>query len=61
VKVSGEKKNKEEVNEVALRLHASDVKEMEASATEGRPLDTRVKEAHKELGERNTDRQVSKV
>jgi hypothetical protein len=54
---NGEKRNTK--NGETLSLQALHMKEMEA--TEGLPLDTRVEEAHMELGGRKTDRQLRKM
>jgi hypothetical protein len=48
---SEENKEKEDEGGETLSLQASEVKEREPSATEGRPLNTSVEQAHMELGE----------
>jgi hypothetical protein len=42
-------------------LQESELKEMELSAPEERSLDTNIEQAHMELGERKTDRQMKKL
>jgi hypothetical protein len=44
-----------------LGLQESELKEMELSAPEERPLDTNIEQEHMELGERKTDRQMKKL
>jgi hypothetical protein len=62
--VSEENENKDEdkdEDEETLSLQASEVKEKEPSATEGRPLNTNVEQVHMELGERKTDTRMGEM